>query len=346
MAQHMHIIDNGLSDSIRTFELDRASLFMVTVDREEVERAGAMVNSYLRKSGIYILMGPGNRRYVGQASEEILQRLRSHEKNKPWWTSVLCFGRLFRLSSDSLNHLEARLIRELKSLGFVMDNGNGGRTASAFAVSDLGADRLYEEMRGALDTHFHSELFVRMEASELRPKTGEKRAHEIPSVVTHLTPKTLPVLEAKAPPAPKDTFVINTPSLGVSVSGRSRRGTFIAWCRELMGDAACRSKMEAQAQLNKGLFFSSPVLGKNGALLTEPLSNSIHVYSTYSSSTVVTAVERIASLVAAKTTMGDSFFKDPTPRNVKPTVDRGISEEDMGLFADITVNNTPRSETS
>ncbi|WP_308718718.1 hypothetical protein [Lactiplantibacillus plantarum] len=45
-----------------------------------------------KKPGIYILLGD-DKRYIGQASNAIFNRLQQHYINKPWWNKLIFFGR-------------------------------------------------------------------------------------------------------------------------------------------------------------------------------------------------------------------------------------------------------------
>ncbi len=44
----------------------------------------------LKKPGIYILLG-ADKRYIGQASNAIFNRLQQHYINKPWWNKLIFF---------------------------------------------------------------------------------------------------------------------------------------------------------------------------------------------------------------------------------------------------------------
>lgn len=88
MPKHVFVKHETLNDNIVIYYDEPA--FVVTADRSDMAKLGSLEES--RKPGIYVLVGD-NKRYVGQASGEILSRLIRHNENKDWWHSLIFFGR-------------------------------------------------------------------------------------------------------------------------------------------------------------------------------------------------------------------------------------------------------------
>ena len=126
MPKHVIVWTEGDGDdSIEVYHEEPT--VVVIANRED---AGLLAEiEEVKKPGIYILID-GNKRYVGQASGKIIDRIKEHLKTKPWWSQVIFFAREdSRLDKSQLDFLEARLIEKFKVAGFEVENVLPGNTS-------------------------------------------------------------------------------------------------------------------------------------------------------------------------------------------------------------------------
>ena len=82
--------------------------------------------------GIYILYAD-NKIYIGQAANNVISRIRQHDKNKSWWNNVVIFGREdSQLDKSQLDYMERTLIERFVSAGYDVDNNNEGNKSVIF----------------------------------------------------------------------------------------------------------------------------------------------------------------------------------------------------------------------
>lgn len=93
-----------------------------------IQLADALSRPESRYAGVYLLIGEVDgepQAYIGEG-EDIAARIRSHDVNKDWWSSVV----LVTVAANKLNkahvrYLESRMIAEARNIGRVpLENGN------------------------------------------------------------------------------------------------------------------------------------------------------------------------------------------------------------------------------
>lgn len=156
MPTHIFVNNEGLkSDTVTIFYSDNT--FIVLSDRDDLNIVQSLDES--KKPGIYVLMS-GDKRYVGQASGSIFDRLRKHDLNKKWWNKVLFFGREDgRLSKAQLDYLEAKLIGLFKDKEFEVDNMTGGNTSYIDKLSQINATSLLSQVEVTLKVAGNIDLY-------------------------------------------------------------------------------------------------------------------------------------------------------------------------------------------
>lgn len=80
MPNHIFINRESGNDNISIF-YDEPS-FVVIANKDDL--ASIQLIDESKKTGIYLLLGD-DKRYIGQASNAIFNRLQQHYINKPWW---------------------------------------------------------------------------------------------------------------------------------------------------------------------------------------------------------------------------------------------------------------------
>lgn len=149
MPNHIFINRESGNDNISIF-YDEPS-FVVIANKDDL--ASIQLIDESKKPGIYILLG-GDKRYIGQASNAIFNRLQQHYINKPWWiirvnkpwrNKLIFFGREDgHLSKAQLDLLERKIIKKMKRAEIELDNNTQGNQSyiDLFASDDTKFDRL------------------------------------------------------------------------------------------------------------------------------------------------------------------------------------------------------------
>ena len=156
MPTHIFVNNEGIrNDTVSIYYSDNT--FIVISDRSDLSIVQSLDES--KKPGIYVLMS-GDKRYVGQASGSIFDRLHKHDINKRWWNKVLFFGREDgRLSKAQLDYLEAKLIGLFKDKEFDVDNMTGGNTSYIDKLSQINATSLLSQVEVTLKVAGNIDLY-------------------------------------------------------------------------------------------------------------------------------------------------------------------------------------------
>ncbi|CAJ2230903.1 GIY-YIG nuclease family protein [Fructilactobacillus sanfranciscensis] len=135
MPNHIFINRESGNDNISIF-YDEPS-FVVIANKDDL--ASIQLIDESKKLGIYILLG-GDKRYIGQASNAIFNRLQQHYINKPWWNKLIFFGREDgHLSKAQLDLLERKIIEKMKRAEIELDNNTQGNQSYIDKLSQFSA---------------------------------------------------------------------------------------------------------------------------------------------------------------------------------------------------------------
>lgn len=140
-AVELYLID-GRPDGMVTAEVSNWTGHVLSFPRTKL--LDALKRSEAKRTGVYVLLGDKEGQtwtYVGE-SEEIVDRFKSHEQAKDWWT----LAAIITTTGNSLNkayirYLEARLVERAKAAGSKLDNGNAPRkgTLSEAGIASMEA---------------------------------------------------------------------------------------------------------------------------------------------------------------------------------------------------------------
>lgn len=116
---------DGHADGMLTAELYNWTGHVLMAPRTQL--ADALQRPEPRCTGVYLLLGEQDgepRAYIGE-SDDVGQRLKSHDVKKDWWTSVVFITTAGnKLNKAHVRYLESRLITEAKRIGRIpLDNG-------------------------------------------------------------------------------------------------------------------------------------------------------------------------------------------------------------------------------
>ncbi|MBO0457749.1 GIY-YIG nuclease family protein [Enterococcus hulanensis] len=155
MTKHIIITSDRKKSNISVYSQEPA--VVVTADREDMNSLRTL--SEANQAGVYILVGE-NRRYVGQASGKVYDRLVKHDKQKEWWTKIIFFGREDgHLDKSQTDYLEQKLIQEFENSGFDLENGTIGNTSYIDKTSKIRADNVWYTTHEILEEVANINLF-------------------------------------------------------------------------------------------------------------------------------------------------------------------------------------------
>lgn len=117
---------DGNPEGMQTAEVFNWTGHVLYFPRTQI--AQALVRPAARHTGVYVLLGEGEnglRAYIGE-SEDIAQRIKTHDVEKDFWThAALITTQANNLHKAHVKYLEARLIEEAKRIGRVpLENAN------------------------------------------------------------------------------------------------------------------------------------------------------------------------------------------------------------------------------
>jgi hypothetical protein len=120
----LYFID-GKPDGMLTAEVFNWTGHVLMAPRTQI--GAALSRKEARYTGVYILLGEQSgepRAYIGEG-ENISERIRNHDTNRDWWTSVvLVTSAANNLNKAHVKYLEARLLEEARDVGRVtLENG-------------------------------------------------------------------------------------------------------------------------------------------------------------------------------------------------------------------------------
>jgi len=115
---------DGHADGMLTAELYNWTGHVLMVPRTQLSEA--LKRPEPKCTGVYLLLGEQDGEplaYIGE-SDDVGQRLKSHDVNKDWWTSVVFITTAGnKLNKAHVRYLEARLIAEARRIGrLLLDN--------------------------------------------------------------------------------------------------------------------------------------------------------------------------------------------------------------------------------
>ncbi|MFA9499688.1 GIY-YIG nuclease family protein [Mannheimia sp. E30BD] len=157
MVTHTVIVTDRGRDNITVYTKDPA--FFVIADRTDFNALKNLEEA--NKAGIYILLGE-NRRYIGQASGKIYDRIAKHIKDetKIWWNKIIFFGREDgHLDKSQTDYLEKMLINEFKNTDLILENGTIGNTSYIDKTSKIKAKNVFDIVQEIMEEVAHINIF-------------------------------------------------------------------------------------------------------------------------------------------------------------------------------------------
>ena len=156
MTKIVKIVRTEATDDVSVYLEDPT--FVVTANRTDLGTLDHL--EWGNRPGIYILIGE-NKRYVGQASGSVVNRLKSHDKSKPWWEKVIFFGAISGgLDKAKLDYLEGLLIAQFNAAGtFEVVNSTNGNESFIDSFAKVEANRLLTDAQNILQDIVSVDLF-------------------------------------------------------------------------------------------------------------------------------------------------------------------------------------------
>ena len=121
----LYFID-GRPDGMLTAEVFNWTGHILMAPRTQI--GAALIRKEAHFTGVYLLIGERDGQpvaYIGEG-DNISHRIKNHDINKDWWTSVVMVtSAANNLHKAHVQYLEARLVEIARSVGrVVLDNGN------------------------------------------------------------------------------------------------------------------------------------------------------------------------------------------------------------------------------
>lgn len=157
MVTHTVIVTDRGRDNITVYTKEPA--FFVIADRTDFNALKHLEEA--NKAGIYILLGE-NKRYIGQASGKIYDRIAKHIKDdtKTWWNKIIFFGREDgHLDKSQTDYLEKILINEFKNTDLILENGTIGNTSYIDKTSKIKAKNVFDIVQEIMEEVAHINIF-------------------------------------------------------------------------------------------------------------------------------------------------------------------------------------------
>lgn len=167
---------DGHADGMLTAELFNWTGHVLMAPRTQL--AEALQRPEPRCTGVYLLLGDQDGEplaYIGE-SDDVGQRLKSHDVKKDWWNSVVFITTAGnKLNKAHVRYLESRLIAEAKRIGrTVLDNGNAPPVPSLSEADRAKMEAFLENLLTVLPA-LRIDMFIE------RTRTVVKTAATVPS---------------------------------------------------------------------------------------------------------------------------------------------------------------------
>lgn len=181
MTRHVMIVSDRQKNNVSVYSEEPA--VVVTADREDMNSLRVLEEA--NHAGVYILIGE-NRRYVGQASGKVYDRLVQHDKAKKWWTKVIFFGREDgHLDKSQTDYLEKELIQLFQQTDFRLDNGTVGNKGYIDKLSRIKADEVWYKAQEILEEVANIDLFESSDATEVEKEVESAKGMRQKNFVIH-----------------------------------------------------------------------------------------------------------------------------------------------------------------
>lgn len=278
MSKHMVIWNQNSKneDTIEVYSQDPS--YVVLLQRSDLIMLRNIDQSSL--PGIYILCDDQNRRYIGQASISVLQRLLQHEKNKSWWNNVIFFGRDDgQLDKSQLDFLERKIIKVYDEAGFDLDNGDNGNTSFIAPYQRGKAESLWENTLQILEDSAKIQVFKK---SRLKKSVVNVASVEVDNL-NNLSSK-------------KSNLYSLSDSLGNNVESSKIRHVYINWMKILLEDELYKEKF--YEMLNNGsAIFRSEEIYSGRVKQTVCLLDDLHLIVNLSARDIRQRIKKIAGII-------------------------------------------------
>jgi hypothetical protein len=196
---------DGKPDGMLTAEVFGWTGHVLMAPRTQITEA--LARKEARFTGVYLLFGEQEgvpMAYIGE-SEDVSERIRSHDAKKDWWTTaILITTAANNLNKAHVKYLEARLVEEARSVGKItLENGN---TPSRAGLSEAALSNMES---------FLEKILVILPA--LR----------IDAFLRNTRPPTISNPKADCPKDSVPVFELTTPKHGIVASARLENGEFV-----------------------------------------------------------------------------------------------------------------------
>lgn len=278
MSKHIIIWHSNIKDDddINVYSQDPS--YVVVAKRTDLNNLKKIEES--NQPGIYILLDKFNKRYIGQASHSVINRLSNHEKNKTWWDSIIFFGRDDgKVDKSQLDYLEKKIIQLYTESGFDLDNADTGNNSFIEIYQRGRAESLWENTLQILEDTANIKLFKKSRVSANHSSTLSKEVIEnsIKNSNNEISPK----------------FIL-TDSLGNEIKARSNRQMYSLWMFELCKNTEYKEIFYEMLSNGSIKFRNNEFIDKNNNKWTFFLDENLYLNVNLSKKDTYKRIEEIA----------------------------------------------------
>lgn len=283
MSKHIIIWHRNIKDDDEINVYSQDPSYVVVAKRTDLNNLKKIEES--NQPGIYILLDKFNKRYVGQASHGVINRLLNHEKNKTWWDSVIFFGRDDgKLDKSQLDYLEKRLIKLYAESGFDLDNGDTGNNSFIEIYQRGRAESLWENTLQILEDTANIKLFKKSKMQN-----------------TIVKPEIIPEENKKSFSAPNNGQYVLTDSLGNKIHAKNNRQMYYQWVLILCKNEEYKEKFYEMLANGSKKFKSNEIIGESNNKMTLFLDNDLYLMVNLSKKDIHRRIEKISDELGIKT---------------------------------------------
>lgn len=278
MSKHIIIWHSNIKDDDEINVYSQDPSYVVVAKRTDLNNLKKIEES--NQPGIYILLDKFNKRYIGQASHSVINRLSNHEKNKTWWDSIIFFGRDDgKVDKSQLDYLEKKIIQLYTESGFILDNADIGNKSFIEVYQRGRAESLWENTLQILEDTANIKLFKKSRVSVNHSSAPSKETIEsgIKNPNSEISPK----------------FIL-TDSLGNEIKSKSNRQMYFQWIAKLCENNEFKQKFYELMTNGSKSFRREEIIDKNNKKWTWMLSDDLHLFVNLDSKTIYKRIEEIA----------------------------------------------------
>lgn len=121
----------------------------------------------IQQPGVYFLISD-NMMYIGQSGQNVLNRLKTHDTERDWWTSYLVITDTHgELEKTVTEYIEAYLIQLLRQKGLTLDNDTNGNLGKVSQFNKMKSQELIDKSMNIIFNVLNENVFKEQDKSNV-----------------------------------------------------------------------------------------------------------------------------------------------------------------------------------